>query len=89
MLCLAASYLSVLLVIREWPFSREYVRGDVSGQITLFVGTLIGGAMVVGLIQVVAYRSTSGLLQFLGALLVANLLLSRLTRRYALRRGAD
>jgi hypothetical protein len=72
LLCRISGHLTLYGVIRAWPFSRQYVRGEVSGSITMLLAAMMGGATVVGLVQRSAYHSTLGLCLFLGVLLVTD-----------------
>jgi hypothetical protein len=82
-LCAAAGHLAVIGVVRDWPFSRRYVRGEMSGRIAVFLGCLLGAATAVGAAQSYAYRSAGGVAAFTGVLLAATWLLGRWARRVA------
>jgi hypothetical protein len=72
LLCRISGHITLLGVLRAWPFSRQYVRGEVSGSLTMILAALMGGATVVGLVQRYAYHSALGLGLFLGALLLVD-----------------
>jgi hypothetical protein len=83
LLCRLAAHVARLGIIRHYPLSRRFVRGEGSGRTALFVGIVMVAATLLGLYQLSAYRSPTALAGFFVVLLVSNMLLAPLSRRLA------